>query len=64
MVNMMTDDNYNEIYNEAAGLFRTYNNKVKGQTVSNMDNFEYWIMYVALAKGYNQGYQDGKYGVE
>ena len=60
----MNDELFEEIYDEAASLFRTYNNKVKGQQASNMDNFEYWVMYVALAKGYNQGYQDGKYGIE
>ena len=54
----MNDDLYNEIYDEAASLFRTYNSQIKGQTVSNMDNFEYWIMYVAYNKGCIQGYDD------
>lgn len=50
---------YNEIYDQATGLFQTYNNKVKGQQVSNVDNFDYWVMYVAYQKGYDDGYSEG-----
>ena len=55
----MNEEMYNEIYDQAAGLFRTYNNKVKGQQVSNMDNFDYWIMYVAYGKGFDKGFSEG-----
>jgi hypothetical protein len=61
----MNDELFNEIYDEAAKLFRTYNSKIKGQTVSNMNNFDYWLMYVAYTKGdsmgYSEGYEDGTY---
>jgi hypothetical protein len=55
----MNEEMYNEIYDQAASLFRTYNNKVKGQQVSNMDNFDYWIMYVAYGKGFDKGFSEG-----
>lgn len=55
----MNDGLYNEVYDEAASLFRTYNNKVKGQMVTSADNFEYWITYVAYQRGYNKGYSEG-----
>jgi hypothetical protein len=61
----MNDELYNEIYDAAARLFQTYNSKLKGQQVSNMDNFDYWLMYVAYTKGedrgYTEGYEDGTY---
>lgn len=55
----MNDELYNEIYDQAASLFRVYNSKVKGQTVSNMDNFDYWIMHVAYSRGYDKGFDEG-----
>lgn len=55
----MNDELFEEIYDEATNLFRTYNNKVKGQQVSNMDNFEYWVMYVAYVKGFDKGFSEG-----
>jgi hypothetical protein len=63
--NYMNDELYNEIHATATILFRTYNSKLKGQQVSNMDNFDYWLMYVAYTKGedrgYLEGYDDGTY---
>jgi len=55
----MNDELYNEIYDQAVGLYRTYNNKVKGQQVSNMDNLSYWLMYVAYGKGFDKGFSEG-----
>ncbi len=55
----MNDELYNQIYDEAAKLFRAYNSKVKGQQVSIMDNFDYWLMYVAYTKGEDRGYSEG-----
>jgi hypothetical protein len=61
----MNDELFEEIYDAATKLFRTYNSKLKGQQASNMDNFDYWVMYVAYTKGedrgYSEGYEDGTY---
>jgi hypothetical protein len=55
----MNDELFEEIYDAATKLFRTYNSKLKGQQVSNMDNFDYWVMYVAYTKGEDRGYSEG-----
>ena len=55
----MNEEMYNEIHDQAIGLYRTYNNKVKGQQVSNADKFDYWVMYVAYVKGFDKGFSEG-----
>jgi hypothetical protein len=55
----MNDEMYNKFYDQAVGLYKTYNNKIKGQQVSSMDNLSYWIMYVAYREGYDKAYGEG-----
>ena len=55
----MNDELYNEVYDEALKLFREYNSRPKGQQITNMDNFDYWLVMVAFDIGYRDGYLDG-----
>jgi hypothetical protein len=55
----MNDELYNEVFDRASKLFREYQSKPKGQMVSNMDNFDYWMTMVAFDIGYRDGYADG-----
>jgi hypothetical protein len=55
----MNDELFNEIFDRASILFREYQSKPKGQMISNMDNFDYWLMYVAYGKGFDNGFSDG-----
>lgn len=55
----MNDELYNEIFDRASKLFREYQSKPKGQMVSNMDNFDYWMVLVSFGEGFDKGYSEG-----